>query len=88
MDKRVKAIELRPFVLVTVLVTAGAISATVGAIAGYGKGYERGDVDGRQAAVRSMASGLSTLMTTGLSIRAADGVDKRYVLTPVETQTN
>jgi hypothetical protein len=87
-EKRVKPIALHPAVLVAAVLTTVAISASVGAFVGYGRGYERGGFGGRQVATRNMASGLSTLMTSGFSIRATDGVDKRYVLKPVEAQTN
>ncbi|VWC78977.1 hypothetical protein BLA39750_01057 [Burkholderia lata] len=79
---------MRPAVLVAALLTGGAISATVGAYVGYGKGYERGGLDARQVAMRNMASGVSTLMTNGFSIRLTDGVEKRYILKPVEAQAD
>lgn len=88
MEQRVKPIALHPAALVAAVLTTVALSASVGAFVGYGRGYECGGFDGRQVAVRNMASGLSALMTSGFSIRATDGADKRYVLKPVEAQTN
>jgi hypothetical protein len=83
-----KKIALHPAALVGALLLAGVAAAVVEDHVAFNRGYARGSFDGQHDAVRNSASALSTMMHSGITIRQADGTERHFVLTPVETQSH
>ncbi|MBN3814088.1 hypothetical protein [Paraburkholderia sp. Ac-20347] len=83
-----KKITLHPAAFVGVLLLAAVAAAAVTDHTAFKRGYTRGTFDAQHDAIRNIGVGLSTMMTSGITIRQADGSERRFVLTPVETQSH